>query len=100
MLHDKKYGLFLGDSILHGYLDNNVQLHQKFKDHFDLGIIETDFRKGKTICFLASEVFPRQMAKIVNENDCDCERVLMSWVEWSISVKVKTLPKENPLLLG
>ena len=71
MLNDKTYGLFMGDSILHGYLDQNIELHQKFKDSFNLDVIETQYEKGRTLNFFATKVFPRQMAKIINENDND-----------------------------
>ena len=71
MFHDKIYGLFLGASILHGFLDRHDQLRQKLKQHFNLDVIKCDYRKGKTLEFLASQVFPRKMAEIINENDND-----------------------------
>ena len=71
MFHDKIYGLFLGASILHGFLDHNDHLRQKLKQHFNLDVIDYDYRKGKTLEFLASQVFPRKMAEIINENDND-----------------------------
>ena len=71
MFHDKIYGLFLGASILHGFLDDNEQLRQKFKDIFFIDHIQCDYRKGKTLEFIASQVFPRKMAEIINKNDND-----------------------------
>ena len=69
LMYDKKIGLFLGDSILRDFLDVNVQLHQKTKEIFDLDIIETFYKGGAKLDYLASVVFPQQMAKIVNSND-------------------------------
>ena len=69
LLYDKKIGLFLGDSILRHFLDVNVHLHQKLKEKFDLDIIETFYKGGAKLNYLANEVFPRQIAHIVNSND-------------------------------
>ena len=79
LVYNKKIGLFLGDSILRDYLDVNVQLHSKLKEHFDLDIIETFYEGGAKSSYLAKEVFPRLMAEIVNSNDNDC------WVDVFIS---------------
>ena len=69
LLYDKKIGLFLGDPIPRDFLDVNVHLHQKLKEKFDLDIIETFYKGGAKLNYLANEVFPRQIAHIVNSND-------------------------------
>ena len=71
LFYDKKIGLFLGDSILRGFLDVNVQLHQQLKENFDLDIIETFYKGGAKLSYLAREVFPRQIAHIINSYDND-----------------------------
>ena len=71
MLRDKTYGLFMGDCLLRGFLDDNEPLLQNFKNYFNLDVIRTEYVGGGTLNFLASKVFPRQVAQIVNENDND-----------------------------
>ena len=71
LIYDDKIGLFLGDSILQDFLDVNVHLHSKLKENFDLDIIETYYKGGAKLDHLATEVFPRLMAEIVNSNDND-----------------------------
>ena len=66
-----KIGLILGDSILHGYFQKDTLLCSKMKEHFDLDVITTDFRPGKTTNFLVKKVFPWQMSEFVNRHDCD-----------------------------
>ena len=66
-----KIGLFIGDSILHEYFPKDSLLCSKIKQQFDLDVVTTDFRPGKTTNFLVHKVFPWQMAEFVNRNDCD-----------------------------
>ena len=66
-----KIGLFIGDSILHEYFPKDPLLCSKIKQQFDLDVVTTDFRPGKTTNFLVHKVFPWQMAEFVNRHDCD-----------------------------
>ena len=66
-----KIGLFIGDSILHDYFPKDPLLCSKIKQQFDLDVITTDFRPGKTTNFLVHKVFPWHMAEFVNRHDCD-----------------------------
>ena len=66
-----KIGLVLGDSILHGYFSKDTLLCSKIKQQYDLDVVTTDFRPGKTTNFLVHKVFPWQMAEFVNRHDCD-----------------------------
>ena len=48
-----KFGLILGDSILHGYYEQDGAPIDDMKKAFDLDIIRTGFEKGKTISYLS-----------------------------------------------
>ena len=79
LMYDKKIGLFLGDSILRNYLDANENIHFKLKQTFDIDTIETYYKGGANLGHLATEVFPRLMAEIVNSSDNDvCVDVFIS----------------------
>ena len=79
LMYDKKIGLFLGDSILRNYLDANENIYFKLKQTFDTDTIETYYKGGANLGHLATEVFPRLMAEIVNSSDNDvCVDVFIS----------------------
>ena len=66
MMDIRRYGLFLGDSILFDFFEHDEQLTDDLKQRFNLDFVRTAFKKGGTIDYLASSVFPRQIVEINN----------------------------------
>ena len=61
-----KFGIILGDSILNGYYESNVNLINDMKNHFDLDVIRIACKKGGSLKFLTQNVFPREIVCINN----------------------------------
>ena len=61
-----RYGLILGDSILHNFYEQNGPLLNNMKKQFGLDVIRIACKKGGTISYLTHSVFPREIAEINN----------------------------------
>ena len=66
-----KIGLILGDSILHGYFEQDDKLVTEMRNIYDLDIVKTSFQKGVTTSVLVHKAFPREMAELLKKNDCN-----------------------------
>ena len=66
-----KIGLILGDSILHGYFEQDDKLVTEMRNIYDLDIVKTSFQKGVTTSVLVHKAFPREMAELLKNNGCN-----------------------------